>query len=257
MKLTVTTPINGKNLGDDIYGDFMFGIGVSKRSDDFVIRLATPAGLSRAARETDSGTIIASWPLVVIDRWSPTEFEKWLYATIESCKGATWDECVENLKRYFRWEFDGYRTFDRYSDRYSKYQDENLINLVIRSAHFESEPGNGDAVDNLRTWVPENPRVFDRCLVVSISPKGTTTTQNFSIRVATPAGLENAEAENGIISSRGLVVMEQWSYEALWEWLNKIVSSCEDHSWNQCIQKLRKYFDWENDSSHWQEKGAN
>ena len=64
----------------------------------------------------------------------------------------------------------------------------------------------------------------------------------FSLRVATIAGLESLEANAGVISSGPLLVMTEYSFDELWQWLEATVDSCQAESWSDSVMKLRRHF---------------
>jgi hypothetical protein len=118
MKLVIHTPYlgNGESLhawqpeDEEAFAEFIsLGIGTKgkKGSDDFFIMIATPRGLQQLI---SSGTkTFIGRPLLVMERYNFKEIWKWLEQTILSCEGETWLECVERLRYYFDWEFDGYK----------------------------------------------------------------------------------------------------------------------------------------------------
>jgi hypothetical protein len=76
------------------------------QSDDFGVRLATPAGLNNIAKRS---VIIASSPLLIVSKYDAAEIERWVVETVALCNGATWSDCVGELRRHFSWEYDNYR----------------------------------------------------------------------------------------------------------------------------------------------------
>jgi hypothetical protein len=77
-----------------------------KTRDGFSIRIATPDGLRQLPSKNG---ILASRPLLVMERYSFEHLWGWLIDVVSTCEGETWIKCGENLKRYFDWEFDGYQ----------------------------------------------------------------------------------------------------------------------------------------------------
>lgn len=122
------------------------------------------------------------------------------------------------------------------------------MKIGIRSAGIWGHP-------NLRTWEPEDPDVVAESLIVDIGPKarGKVDQGNvkkadmFTLRVATPRGLETLEYKDGILATRPLLVMRRYDYDDLWRWLERTVASCEAETWRECVEKLQRYFHWEYD----------
>ncbi|EFB2837593.1 hypothetical protein FHD46_20410 [Escherichia coli] len=101
---------------------------------------------------------------------------------------------------------------------------------------------------NLRVWEPVDRKTIAEFIYLEIGEKGTKKSDEFTIRVATPQGLKNISANEGIIAERPLVIMDEYNFSELWKWLECIVSSCEGDTWLQCVEYLRRYFDWEYDN---------
>lgn len=74
-----------------------------KGADTFTLRVANPAGL--ATLNVKDG-IIASRPLLVMDRYDFDNLWRWLEERVATCDGNTWPEIVEKLRLYFEWEYD-------------------------------------------------------------------------------------------------------------------------------------------------------
>ncbi len=77
--------------------------GRGEAADTFWIRVATPAGL--ALLEAHDG-IVATRPLLVIERYNFDELMVWLENTVAECADVDWPTSRERLRRYFGWEYD-------------------------------------------------------------------------------------------------------------------------------------------------------
>lgn len=86
---------------------FSADIGHRRRpgNDTFSIRVATPAGL--AGMESREG-IIATRPLLVIDQFDYGHLWNWFESIIARCDAEDWMVCVERLRLFFDWEYDGF-----------------------------------------------------------------------------------------------------------------------------------------------------
>lgn len=114
------------------------------------------------------------------------------------------------------------------------------MKLVIRSISVWGYP-------NIRTWKPENPHKFFEPVSLDIGLKSKKEADTFLIYVATPAGLSTLQEKSGVLAARPLLVMTEYDYDDLWNWLEKIVKKCEEDTWNTCVEHLRLYFNWEYD----------
>ena len=74
-------------------------------NDSFSVRVATPAGL--AGMQAHDG-VIATRPLLVIDRFDFAHLWAWFESILVRCDGEDWPVCVERLRLYLDWEYDGY-----------------------------------------------------------------------------------------------------------------------------------------------------
>jgi hypothetical protein len=74
-------------------------------ADTFTIRVATPAGL--ATLEARDG-ILATRPLLIMQRYDFADLWRWLERTVAECEQDSWVASVESLRRYLGWEYDGY-----------------------------------------------------------------------------------------------------------------------------------------------------
>lgn len=110
--------------------------------------------------------------------------------------------------------------------------------LFIRSVSVWGHP-------NIRTWEPDDPNTIAEIVSVDIGERAKQSSDSFSIRVATPNGLLNLEPQAGIIATRPLLIMSQYSFAELWQWLETTVAKCEKDTWSASVESLRLYFDWE------------
>ncbi|MCP3142940.1 Imm8 family immunity protein [Pyxidicoccus xibeiensis] len=81
--------------------------GAAKKTDTFVLLVATPAGL-----ETLEGrdNILADRALLVMRRFDYDDLWTWLERTVAACEAESWHHVVEKLRLHFKWEFENFRT---------------------------------------------------------------------------------------------------------------------------------------------------
>ena len=115
------------------------------------------------------------------------------------------------------------------------------MKLVIRSVWVWGH-------SNIRTWEPDDPGTIAEVVHLDIGEKSKKSSDTFSIRVATPAGLSTLEARDGILAIRPLLVMQRYDFGDLWNWLESTVAKCEKEDWLASVESLRRYFDWEYDN---------
>jgi hypothetical protein len=112
------------------------------------------------------------------------------------------------------------------------------MKLVIRSVWVWGHP-------NIRTWQPDDPETIAELVFLEIGDKAKSSSDTFTLRVATPAGLATLESQEGIIATRPLLVMKRYDFDDLWRWLERTVAKCEKNTWSECVENLRLYFGWE------------
>ena len=86
----------------DDAGWFHVTVGASGMDggNDFQVYVATPRAVGRVKR---SGEI----PGILVDQFDAESVRAAIYERIESIEGCTWEQIVEKLRRFMRWEFEG------------------------------------------------------------------------------------------------------------------------------------------------------
>jgi hypothetical protein len=100
---------------------------------------------------------------------------------------------------------------------------------------------------NIRVWSPPDPDVIATTINLDIGAKGRAGTDTFQLRIASPKGLADMQARDGIVAIRPLLVIERYDFDSLWRWLQSTVAHCEAETWLACVDQLRRWFDWEYD----------
>jgi hypothetical protein len=113
-----------------------------------------------------------------------------------------------------------------------------MLRLAIKSIAVDNQP-------NGPRWEPDDPNVVATSVMFAVGLKNKKGGDSFGIQVATPAGLAQLDDDAGILAHRPIVVMRSYHFDQLRTWLEKVVASCEAESWNDCVEKLRRHFDWE------------
>lgn len=114
------------------------------------------------------------------------------------------------------------------------------IRLQIKSTFVFGET-------NIYAWEPDDPLTFATTLMVDIGATGKESADMFTLRIATPKGLDALTYKDNIVAMGPLLVMKSYDANDLWNWLTKTVESCESNSWQECLENLRRYFLWEYD----------
>ena len=114
------------------------------------------------------------------------------------------------------------------------------IKLLVKSESVWGKP-------NMRLWIPEDPSRIAEEVMIDIGPRDKKWANTFTLRLATPQGLEELTARGGILATRPLLVMKRYDFGDFWRWLEVTVASCESNEWSTCVTRLRRFFDWEYD----------
>jgi hypothetical protein len=168
-----------------------------KQIDRFAILVTTPEGLGKLPSKEG---IVATRPLLVMDRYDFQSLWAWLQKAMSACEGETWLDCVNELQRYFRWEHEAVRSVRV------------RVRPEIRFVTSWDFP-------DIQTWEPDDPSDVAVELMVDIGPKGKKEADLFTIRMATPKGLSRLRAEDGIVAVMPLVVMDRYDHLLLRAWL--------------------------------------
>ena len=86
-------------------GGLTIGPHPGNKTDSFYLRVDTTAGL--ATVQPDDG-IVAAGPVLILVRYDFDILWNWVSHVVKKSEAASWSECVENLKRFFAWEYDNY-----------------------------------------------------------------------------------------------------------------------------------------------------
>lgn len=111
------------------------------------------------------------------------------------------------------------------------------MRLIIKHAYV------AEAI-NLRDWFPIDENDIAEFICLEIGGKGNNKSDTFIIRICTPMALVRGLEDNHIINGRAMVIMAEYNFSHLWEWLEQNVSSCEGDTWAKHVENLRQFFDW-------------
>ncbi|HBQ20134.1 MAG: Imm8 family immunity protein [Sandaracinaceae bacterium] len=101
-------------------------------------------------------------------------------------------------------------------------------------------------------WEPESDADVCFLLQIEIGPAGEEGADVFDCMVATPEGLRKLERPGQpVIATRALLVFSSFSWTELFRVLDRLIASCEGHSWVETCDRLQRYFRWEYDEFTW------
>lgn len=100
-------------------------------------------------------------------------------------------------------------------------------------------------VETVWHWVPDHPGSVYYLLQIEIARQDEDHGQWFQTVVTTPEALKRRAAQAPVISGRGLTIAADYSWPAIEQNLEAIVSECIGDQWSDVAEKLNRYFWWE------------
>lgn len=92
--------------GSDEFAGLLASIAVGAKDRD--LNDENPFEQVDALKRAGFG-ILATRPLLVMQRYDVTDLWRWLERIVAECEQESWVASVESLRRYFGWEYDGYK----------------------------------------------------------------------------------------------------------------------------------------------------
>ena len=101
---------------------------------------------------------------------------------------------------------------------------------------------------NLRSFVPDDPARVATHLFIDVGRKGHKGTTQFTVFLATPAGLANlSPGDEAVIKHGRMLVVQAYDYDVVWAWVDAQLQQCEAATWPEVVERLRRRLDWEHD----------
>lgn len=111
------------------------------------------------------------------------------------------------------------------------------MRAVIRSI-------SNDVLD-VETYCPESVDNFSLSLRIRIGLDCSQGADDFELLICTPKWLEETVWE--ACFGRGLLIVREYNFSIINEFINDYVSSCEGDSWEAIVMRLVRVFSWEFD----------
>jgi hypothetical protein len=99
-------------------------------------------------------------------------------------------------------------------------------------------------VADLRDWTPETDE-FAVLLQIVAGPPGTPGAESFDVTLCSPTWVAARTAEAKVIEGCHLLVVQEYDYDLIHDYLSRRVSTCEGESWREVAQKLSRLGRWE------------
>ncbi|WP_417391107.1 Imm8 family immunity protein [Gimesia sp.] len=122
------------------------------------------------------------------------------------------------------------------------------MNIKLEIIDFFS----GD-IDEVWNWIPEFDEEVFFHLEIVVAEVGKKGGNLFQMEIATVEGLKNFRLKypDKNISSHGLIIIENYSWESLLNHLKSEIEVCSLNSWQESMQCLSKKFLWEYEDYKW------
>jgi hypothetical protein len=107
-----------------------------------------------------------------------------------------------------------------------------------------------DAIEDLETWAPPEPDSFAVPLVLEVGVLGQRGRERFDLLAVTPRWLEQRHGRRGAVPGRGLLLVFEWDYARLREWLARKVEACSGRTWPEVAGEVGRLAEWEGDDAN-------
>ena len=100
---------------------------------------------------------------------------------------------------------------------------------------------------NVLTWLPSSPDAVCIQITIEIGEKGKEGGHLFQFLAATPQGLEKVARDHPghEFPDRNILVFAVYSPNSLLSRVNRIIDSCARGNWQESIDCLQRFFQWE------------
>lgn len=100
-------------------------------------------------------------------------------------------------------------------------------------------------VDDMRTWVPEDPYSFGLGVQAFVGPSNGPGEESFDFMVVGPGWFDANPGEKRFHFVRHFLVLQRWDYELLSRALSDLCLKTEGKNWREVAEQLARYGHWE------------
>ena len=101
-------------------------------------------------------------------------------------------------------------------------------------------------VENVWLWKPNDADDVFFNLEITIGSKDSDSGDIFEVMVATPEGVKrHAGKISTIISSKLIIVVDNYRWDSVFHYCEKLVADCYSETWEGVVYKLSRFFTWE------------
>lgn len=189
-----------------------------------VVMVATPEALRNNFRQYNHYMLKR---ILVIDEFDFKKIKDTIKEILQICSKSSKEESYSYLRRYVRWEYEGYDIVEG----------EKVVELELRDLSSSN-------VASIEKWRPNSLEQVFISLDLEIGLKGETASNMFHVKVATPEALRSRQHEYVIARNRTLVI-DEFDFKKLREAIQEIMQSCSKQTWEESCICLQRFFQWE------------
>lgn len=189
-----------------------------------VVMVATPEALRNNFRQYNHYMLKR---ILVIDEFDFKKIKDTIKEILQICSKSSKEESYSYLRRYVRWEYEGYDIVEG----------EKVVELELRDLSSSN-------VASIEKWRPNSLEQIFISLDLEIGLKGETASNMFHVKVATPEALRSRQHEYVIARNRTLVI-DEFDFKKLREAIQEIMQSCSKQTWEESCICLQRFFQWE------------
>jgi hypothetical protein len=104
-------------------------------------------------------------------------------------------------------------------------------------------------VADLQNWTPETDD-FAILLQIIAGPEGTSGAESFDVTLCSVAWIAAKALEARVMEGCHLLIVQEYDYDLIHDYLSRRVSACECESWQEVAQKLSRLGRWEFEHYH-------
>lgn len=99
-------------------------------------------------------------------------------------------------------------------------------------------------VPSLSTWVPESAE-FAILIQIVAGPPDSPGEESFDVTLCTPGWVKAQAEREGVFSARHHLIVVEYSYDKVYQYISKYLSTCTGSTWNEVAMKISRLGHWE------------
>ncbi len=100
-----------------------------------------------------------------------------------------------------------------------------------------------EAHGDFSVYEPDDPKNFSCALQLLVGPHNESGMESFQLTLCTPQWLVENHAEEDIVVGKNLLIVFNYDYARILQWLNRYIERCTGETWNEVAKKVG-YIGW-------------